>query len=79
MDWRTIFSSRLKELRTRNNISLDSLKVAIGISKAAISQFENRVSYPSVETLVTIADFFGVSTDYLLGRTDNPELLRHKD
>ncbi|CAH8722059.1 helix-turn-helix transcriptional regulator [Paenibacillus melissococcoides] len=78
MEWRTNFSSRLKELRKINNVSLDSLKDNIGITKAALSQFENRTSSPSIKTLISIADFFGVSTDYLLGRTDNPEVLEKK-
>ncbi|MDK2889227.1 MAG: hypothetical protein PWP72_2105, partial [Thermoanaerobacter sp.] len=38
-----------------------------------ISQFENCVNLPSLDTLVALADFFDVSIDFLLGRTDNPK------
>ena len=43
-----------------------------GVSKQAISQFENATNYPHVNTLLALADYFDVSLDYLVGRSDNP-------
>ena len=45
-----------------------------GIEQALISKFENGERVPPTETLITLADFYNVSIDYLLGRTDNPEV-----
>lgn len=70
---RKIFASRLKQLRKQNNVSMLKLAAALGLkSKAAISQFENCVNSPSLDTLIALADFFDVSLDYLVGRSDDP-------
>jgi len=47
---------------------------ATGIPDSRISQWKNHDELPSVENLMKLADYFGVSTDYLLGRTDKPEV-----
>ena len=39
----------------------------IGLSKAVISKYENGLGYPTFDVLIQIADYFGVTTDYLLG------------
>lgn len=67
------FSSRLSALRKERNISTRALASEIGISQQAISQFENGATYPHVNTLTALADYFNVSLDYLCGRSDNPE------
>ena len=67
-----IFSSRLKQLRTLHNLSAAALGKIAGVSKQAISQFENATNYPHVNTLLALADYFDVSLDYLVGRSDNP-------
>ena len=69
-----IFSDRLKLLRTGRKISSQVLAEAVGVSRPAISQFENAANYPHVNTLCALADYFNVSVDYLLGRTDNPDV-----
>ncbi|MCL6479743.1 MAG: helix-turn-helix transcriptional regulator [Peptococcaceae bacterium] len=70
---RKVFADRIKELRKENNIPMSKLAEALGLkSKAAISQFENGINLPSLDTLVALADFFDVSLDYLVGRSDDP-------
>lgn len=68
-----LFAERLISLRTSHNISTVGLAKAVGISKQAISQFEKCANYPHCRTLVSLADYFDVSVDYLVGRTDNPQ------
>lgn len=70
---RKVFSVRLNELRSKNNVSMQALAEKLGLkSKAAISQFESSTNLPSLDTLTAIADFFDVSLDYLAGRSDDP-------
>ena len=42
----------------------------VGLSKAVVSKYETGMGYPTFDVLLRIAEFFGVTTDYLLGRTD---------
>lgn len=64
---------RIKELRKEKSITMKRLGEIIGVSEGAVSQYENGKRQPDYDTLKKIADFFDVSTDYLLGRTDNPQ------
>jgi transcriptional regulator with XRE-family HTH domain len=57
----------IKKLRTENNITQDTLATAIGVTPQAISRWESEGGYPDIELLPTLADFFSVSTDELLG------------
>ncbi len=66
------FSARLAELRIANKVSSQILAENIGVSRPAISQFEHGVNFPHVNTLVALADYFDVSLDYLVGRSDDP-------
>jgi transcriptional regulator with XRE-family HTH domain len=59
--------SIIKKLRTENNITQDTLATAIGVTPQAISRWESEGGYPDIELLPTLADFFSVSTDELLG------------
>ena len=68
---REIFSQRLKLLRTRRRISRPALSEQCGLGKDAVRRYEKAESFPSVESVCALADFFSVSTDYLLGRTDH--------
>ena len=65
-----IFPARLAELRIKNNLRQKDLAKSLNVSTSAISNYEQNIRYPDIEMLVVIADFFGVSTDYLLGRTE---------
>lgn len=65
-----IFAERLKELRIEKNLSLKEVAKGIGTSDVAISRWENELRIPNIENLYSIAKFFGVSADYLIGLED---------
>ena len=65
-----VFGSRLKELRQEKGFSMKKLSQELGISAAAICQWENGTTDISGHNLVVLAKYFKVSTDYLLGLED---------
>lgn len=65
---KNINASRIKELREYRNISQEKLAEKIGISKSAISMYEQGGRIAPMKIQEKIADFFGVSLDYLWGR-----------
>ena len=67
---------RLKELRKSRNISQVRLAIELNISQNSISRYETGEREADYKTLIALADFFNVSVDYLLERTDNPEINR---
>ena len=67
-----MFSSRFKHLRQTRELTQVQLAERLGVKKQSISNWENDNIMPSVEMLTKIADFFHVSTDYLLGREEAP-------
>ncbi|AGL01127.1 helix-turn-helix domain-containing protein [Desulfoscipio gibsoniae] len=67
-----IFSERLSLLINKNKLSKQAVANAINVSRPAVSQFANGENLPSVEKLVALADFFDVSIDYLVGRSNDP-------
>lgn len=62
------FPSRLQKLRERRKINRKILGECCGLSKNMIGMYEKGEKEPSINALIEIADFFEVSTDYLLGR-----------
>lgn len=70
-----IFSERLSAIRIAKKIAATDVAKKLGISKAAISQFETGKNAPSAAILIALADFYDVSIDYLVGRSDDP--MRH--
>ena len=67
--------TRLKALRKSKGITQIALQMQTGIEQALISKFESGERIPPTETLIILADFYNVSIDYLLDRTDNPKRL----
>ncbi len=65
-----IFQERLIEQRKLNKITQRQLAEYLQIAQPSYIRYENGSSEPNLETLVKIADFFDVSVDYLLGRTE---------
>lgn len=63
---------KIKELADKQGISLNKLEEKLGFSRNTI--YNMKKSTPNVERVSMIADYFNVSTDYLLGRTDNPKI-----
>ncbi|EOK4613467.1 helix-turn-helix domain-containing protein [Listeria monocytogenes] len=66
-----MFGNRLKQLRKNNNKTQEDISKILGISRGAYSHIENGRNEPDMETIVKLANIFGVSTDYLLGRSNN--------
>lgn len=62
------FPNRLRKLRDRKQMNRKALGECLGLSKNIVGMYERGEKEPSLATLVKIADFFDVSTDYLLGR-----------
>jgi len=61
------FAERLKELRLEKELTQRQLAKATGLSQTAITQWENRLREPSGSVIIIIAQYFKVTTDYLLG------------
>ena len=68
---------RIKELAQKQGLSINLLEEKLGYSRNIIYNLKN--SKPSTERISEIADYFNVSTDYLLGRTDNPNIATNGD
>ena len=64
------FSQRLRQLREEKGILQKNIAEVLNITRAAITQYENDNRFPDQEMLMKIADFYDVTLDYLLGRTD---------
>lgn len=73
------FAERLKDLRTDRGLTQAALGKEMSYTREQISALENKRSIPKADVLLSIADYFNVSTDYLLGRTDNPTILGNTD
>jgi transcriptional regulator with XRE-family HTH domain len=65
-----MLSEKIKKLRLAQNISQVELGKSLGVSKQCISNWENDNILPSIYMLIKLADYFSVSTDYLLCRDD---------
>lgn len=64
------FGERLKALREENNITREELANRLNVSYSAVSKYETNVRFPDKDTLIDLADFFEVSLDYLLCRSE---------
>lgn len=71
-----VMQNRLKELRKNRGYTQISLQMQTGIEQALLSKFENAERIPPTETLMRLAEFYNVSIDYILCRTDKPEVNR---
>ena len=72
MIYKNSFAQRITALRQDKKLSLQELGDAIGKTNQAISLFEKGRGLPSFEVLCQLADYFDVSLDYLVGRSDDP-------
>lgn len=61
------FGEIFKSLRKQSGLTQSELGRRVGLSKAVVSKYENGMGYPTFDTLIRIAKYFGVTTDYLLG------------
>lgn len=63
---------RLREIRTAHKKTQREVAEYLGATVRAVSYYESGEREPNIKTLIALADFFGVSLDYLTGRTDTP-------
>ncbi len=68
---------KLKYLREKKNITQQRLAIDLNINQNTVSRYESGKRQADYQTLIKIADYFDVSLDYLLERTNNPA--RYKD
>lgn len=64
------FNERLKELRIERNMTQQELGKLVNMSKMAISHWEKGHSEPSIAQLIVLSNYFNVTVDYLIGKSD---------
>lgn len=69
-----VITMRLRELRRARHITQLKLAIDLNMSQNTISRYERGKRAPGIAELILIADYFHVSIDYLLERTDRPEM-----
>lgn len=72
MIYRDCFSVRVSQLRKNKKLSMAELGDVLGVSDEAVRLMEKGKRSPSFEVLCSLADYFDVSIDYLVGRSDDP-------
>ncbi len=70
MKTQEVFSHRLRKLRKERKMSQKELAQALNLSDVSVSRYELGTAQPSIETIQTICNLFGVTSDYLIGTTD---------
>lgn len=71
-----MMQNNLRKLRKEKGLSQIAVQMQTGIEQTLISKYENGERVPPTETLMQLADFYGVSMDYIMGRTDRKEINR---
>mgnify|MGYP000833317628 CR=1 FL=1 len=74
MDYKNSFSARLLECRKSAGMSQKAIADVLGVSDAAVTMMEKAKRAPSFGVLCSLADYFDVSLDYLVGRSDDPTI-----
>lgn len=68
------FGNRLKELRLQKKLTQTQVAKRLNLSKSTISGYENNLKMPSLDVLIHLAMFYGVTTDYILGLQDKKSI-----
>jgi len=71
-----MFTDRFIQTIQSQNLTAYKVAKETGISQGLMNEYKNGVKLPTVLNLIKIADYLDCSVDYLLGRTDNPEVNR---
>lgn len=71
-----VIQMKIRELRKQKGISQIKMAIDLNTNQNTISRYETGEREPGISELIRIADYFGVSIDYLVGRTDNPKINR---
>lgn len=66
--------NRLYQLRKSKGLSQVTVQMDTGVDQSLLSKFEKGIRTPPTEALIKLADFYNVSIDYILYRTDNPQI-----
>ncbi|MDR2558547.1 MAG: helix-turn-helix domain-containing protein [Oscillospiraceae bacterium] len=69
-----LFAERVRNLRYEKKLKQEDIVIVLGVTKTWLSDIERGRRTTTLEKAVELADYFGVSLDYLVGRTDNPEI-----
>ena len=72
------YSGRFRMLRKRNGFTIEVLSAKLGYSASSWANWEQGRSSPTGDILWDVADFFGVSVDFLIGRTDDNRYFRRR-
>ena len=67
---KNLFAKRFLELRLEHKVSQEKLAKIFSVGQQTISKWEHKVCEPDYDTLLIVANYFDVTTDYLLGKTD---------
>ena len=70
--YNSTFATNLRDLIAKRGTTITAISKALGISRQAVSQYTDGTGQPNVDKLAMIADYFGVSTDYLVGFSEVP-------
>lgn len=74
----SILSERLKKERKRVGISQKMISIRLGVGQSNVSSWERGEKNPTLSTLIKLAEMYGVTTDYLLGKEETPIRLTEK-
>lgn len=66
------FAGRLKALRSAKNATQEDLATLLNVTQTQVSYYEKEKAFPPFHALIILADYFAVSIDYLLDRSDDP-------
>ena len=69
-----MFTDRFTQTIQSKQLTAYKIAKETGISQGLMNEYKNGVKLPTLQNLLKIADYLGCSVDYLLGRTDNPEV-----
>ncbi|MDO4370346.1 MAG: helix-turn-helix transcriptional regulator [Clostridia bacterium] len=69
-----VVKTNIRKLRKERGLTQIALQMATGIDQALLSKFETGERLPTTDALIVLADYFNVSIDYLLCRTEHPNL-----
>ena len=69
-----MYFQRLKDLREDNDMKQVQISELLGIQQTVYSRYERGAQNIPIEHLLFLADYYNVSTDFILGRTDNPKV-----
>lgn len=69
--YNSVFATRLRDLMEKNNTTQPQLAEAVGVSRQAVGQWQNGNTVPDILDFQKVADYYNVSADYLLGRSES--------